>query len=402
MKDTADFGTLFIIADAGCTTGFAKVTHSFIKHLSQHWNIHVLAINYNGDYHPISEYCRLYNPQAKVSGDYYGYSRVKSLLSGISPDMIFMINDAWVITEYLRVIGDTEIPIAFYTPVDAVNIKPMYIEPLNKANIGIAYTAFGSKVLIDGGYRKPLHILPHGVDTDVFYPIADAKQLIVDNKLVDNLSIDDFVVQVVDRNSQRKRLDLALYGFALWAAHKPTNVKLWYHGALKDEGYDVAQLADYFGISDRMIYTALNLDPGNGVTDDVLNAVYNAADIKVSTSGGEGFGLTAMESMATHTANMAVNTAAISEWANGGVHYIRPSNIPLVSTRGLNTIQAQADIDSYIEGLERLYTDTSYRDYIANSGYGLVTQSKYQWSIIADRLHRIFKDYIDDEHRKEN
>lgn len=105
-------------------------------------------------------------------------------------------------------------------------------------------------------------------------------------------------------------------------------------------------------------------------------------------------GLTAMESMATRTANMVVNTAAYSEWANGGVHYIKPSNIPLVSTRGLNTIQAQADVDDFILGLERLYTDTNYREYIANAGYALVTREEYTWSHIASRFDAIFTEVV--------
>lgn len=390
-------GKLLIISDAAAATGFAQVSHNLIMRLSIDWDIHVLAINFNGDPHPIQQYAKLYYPQAKQPLDYYGYSRVKELIAKIQPDITFLINDAWILAEYLRAMPkEIKTKLVFYSPVDAVNVKPMYVEPLNRFDRGIAYTKFGAKQLALSGYKGQLDVIPHGVDTSVFFPMDknEVRQTMVDRKLVKNLGVDDFIVQVVDRNSQRKRLDLALYGFALWAGNKPSNVKLWYHGALLDEGYDIAQLAEFFGISDRMIYTSKNINPQEGVDISMVNAAYNAADIKVSTSGGEGWGLTAMESMATKTANMVVNTAAYSEWANGGVHYIEPSNLPLASTRGLNTLLAQADLDSYIAGLQRLYEDVSYRDYIANRGYELVTGEEFTWSNVASRFDAVFTEVI--------
>lgn len=389
-------GKLLIISDAAAATGFAQVAHNLIVRLSKDWEIHVLAINYHGDPHPIQEHAKLYNPQAKQPFDYYGYSRVNELIKKIKPDVVFMINDAWILTEYVRAITVKNTKLVFYTPVDGPNIKPMYIEPLNKFTRGIAYTQFGAKELYMGGYLGVLDVIPHGIDTNVFYPMGkiETRRTMIDNKFVANLNEDDFIVQIVDRNSQRKRIDLAMYGFALWANTKPKNVKLWYHGALLDEGYDIAQLSAAFNIEDRMIYTSKNINPAEGLDISIVNAVYNAADIKVSTSGGEGWGLTAMESMATRTANMVVNTAAYSEWAKGGVHYINASTIPLVNTRGLNTIHAQADIYDYINGLERLYSDEAYRKYIAGAGYELVTQSRYTWDSIASSFDAIFTEVL--------
>lgn len=390
-------GKLLIVADAACATGFAQVSHNLIMRLHNEWEISVLAVNYKGDPHPIQQYAQVYSPQAVQPLDYYGYYRINDLQKKIKPDVVLHINDPWVLSEYMQVLKpNTPGKLVFYTPVDAINVKSMYITPLNKFDRGIAYTKFGADVLIAGGYNSTLDIIPHGVDTTIFFPMnkIETRQTMIDKKFVQNLAIDDFIVQIVDRNSLRKRIDLALYGFALWANSKPKNVKLWYHGALMDEGYDIAQLADFFGISDRMIYTSKTINPATGVDISMVNAAYNAADVKVSLSGGEGWGLTAMESMATRTANMVVNAAAYSEWAKGGVHYIKPSGIPLVSTKGLNTIQAQADLDDYILGLERMYSEESYRKYIANAGYEIVTREEYTWSNIASRFDAIFTEVL--------
>jgi len=390
---------LLLICDAAVDTGFAKVAHSLIEYWYTTWDISVLAVNYRGDHYPLLEgKAKLYNPTAHDSGDYYGFGRLPSLLGRLRPDVVCIINDPWILSQYIHVIRSTPCPakIVFYTPVDAVNLKNIYVEPLNQFDCGIAYTEFGAKELQFSGYTKDIFIIPHGIKNTEFYPMdkEEVRAKIIERGLVPNFSQNDYIVQVVDRNSQRKRIDLAMYGFALWARDKPEHVKLWYHGALIDEGYDIAQLAWYFGIQDRMIYTSTTITPDRGVPIDVMNAVYNVANVRVSTSGGEGWGLCSMESMATRTANMVVNTAALSEWARGGVHYLKPSTIPYVTIKGLNTIHAQADIDDYVQSLDRMYYDTMYRDYIAEAGYALVSQEKFSWSTIANQFTEVFNDTL--------
>lgn len=391
MKDK----TLLIAADAAVDTGFAKVTHSLIQRFAHNWNVHVLAVNYDGDYHPISQHAKLYNPRLKSLDDFYGFNRLAELQQRLVPDVTFYINDPWVLNTYIdhALYNTTNV---FYAPVDAVNIKPAFTYNLHKFTQGIAYTQFGVDVLAMSGYTDPMYVVPHGIDTSDFFPMdkREVRAAIKNRNLVLNVEVDDYIVQVVDRNSLRKRIDLALYGFAIWARDKPKNVKLWYHGSLVDEGYDIAQLAEFFGIADRMIYTATNLNPAHGVSVSVMNAMYNAADVRLSTSGGEGWSLCTMESMATKTANMVVNTAALSEWARGGVHYIRPSEIPLVTLKGLNTIHAQADIQDLVFSLEKMYVDNQYRDYIAQQGYDLVTQDMYTWDSVALSFEHIFEDVL--------
>lgn len=389
---------LLLVGDAAADTGFAKVLHSLAYRWANNWDLYILGVNYDGDYHPISQVAKLFNPRLRDFNDVYGLTRIPELTTKIKPDLVFYLNDPWILSQYAK-----EIPKAyptkhvFYTPVDAVNVKSTFVEPLHAFTQGVVYTYFGGSVLQQSGYSKNLAIIPHGIDLQEFFPMdKKAVRAEIKNKsLTDNVDPEDFIVQVVDRNSQRKRIDLAMYGFALWSSNKPKNVKLWYHGALLDVGYDIAQLAEFFGITDRMIYTVKNLDPAHGVSTSVLNAVYNAADVRVSTSGGEGWGLCTMESMATRTANMVVNTAALSEWARGGVHYIEPSDIPYVTTNGLNTIHAQASIQSYIDGLEKMYTDSLYREYIAESGYALVTQSNFLWDTVAAQFNAVFHNIID-------
>jgi glycosyltransferase involved in cell wall biosynthesis len=389
-------GKLLIVADCAAATGFAQVSHNLIQRLYTEWDIHVLAINYTGDPHHITQYAKLYNPSARSQGDLYGLTRIESLQYDLKPDIVFHINDPWVISGYLRATKDAPGKKVFYTPVDGTNIKPMYAQPLNKFNHGIAYTMFGEEVLRAGGYTGPMSVIPHGVDRQVFYPISKAEARAKGAPTGTDIS-DWYIVQVVDRNSQRKRLDLALYGFARWVkeTNKPDNVKFYYHGALQDEGYDLVQLADYWGVADRIMVTATNLNPHDGVDLEFMKYIYSLADVKVGL-GNEGWGLTTMESMRCGVSNLVLDTAAYSEWARGGVEYIAPADIPFANIRGLNTIHQQPNIDSYIAGLEKLYNDKVYRTTLAQTGYELVSQDKYSWDTISKQFDMVFEEVLND------
>ena len=225
---------LFIWADAAVTTGFATVTHNLIEHLQHRWDIDVLAINYYGDSHEIQKQARLWCPVAQQPGDVYGLTRMKVLLNGIKPDVFLAINDSWILSELPDDIKDTPGKKIFYTPVDAEHLKDMYLKEVNKVfDHGIAYTQFGKQELQRAGLSVPVSVISHGIDKQAYFPMKRAevrKQAGIDP--------DWYVVQVVDRNQIRKRIDLAFYYFAEWVKryNLPENVKIYYHGAMLDEG----------------------------------------------------------------------------------------------------------------------------------------------------------------------
>lgn len=77
---------------------------------------------------------------------------------------------------------------------------------------------------------------------------------------------DLFIIGFVGRNQPRKRIDLLMHAFSLFAKDKPEHVRLYYHGALVDAGWDIEQLAVYFGIDNRLIITSRDVTPVAGVS----------------------------------------------------------------------------------------------------------------------------------------
>lgn len=385
---------LFIIADAGVSTGFANVTHNLVQELHELWEIYILGINYRGDPHPIQRLAHIYNPASKMQNDYYGIHRVADLINFIKPDLILLINDPWVGAEYIQLIEKFPVPKIIYTPIDAKDVDPDYVLPLNKFDHVIAYTEFGKRELIAAGLTAPINVIPHGVDTQIYRPVNK-----LERRVKNHFGTDWFIVNVTDRNQIRKRIDLAMYAFSEWVktTNKPSTVKLHYHGAMRDEGWDILKLAKRFGLSgeelsprDRFIITAPNISAQDGLPIELMPYVYGVADVGLSSTLGEGWGMTTHERMAMRIPMIVPNSSALGEWAKGGVHYIDISEEPFFNIGGLNTRGAVPSVKSMINALEKMYTDKQYRQQIALNGYKLATQPIYKWSNIAIRFQETF------------
>lgn len=389
---------LALIGDAACPTGFAQVNHNVIQNLDRAgWDVHVLAVNYYGDPHPIQQYATLYSPTANRTNDYYGFSRVVQWLQAVQPDCIFINNDLWIVSRYLKLLRECPIPIVIYSPIDSAVIPAAYIEELTLRSYDVQLcvpTEFGRRSVLQTGYNKPVEVIPHGIDTSVFSPVAkqEAKQKL-------GLTEDSFIVQVVDRNSVRKRVDIAFAAFARFVRTvrgDSSQIYLYYHGDLHDpEGYDLKEYARQLGITDRLIVTSEHLRAGVGVPLQVLPTIYSAADVKISSSGAEGWGLTSMEAMACGTATVAVNYSAIPSWAGDAVSYCDPvtdtyGDPVLVPVAGqLTTAHAVCDIDSLCQQLHRHYSDSGHRNEMAKRGLTFVRQPHLQWSSVTAQFQRV-------------
>ena len=178
----------------------------------------------------------------------------------------------------------------------------------------------------------------HGVDTEGFRPVSPGFPLRVGKQTVRtkdeckalfNISPDRKVLLRTDRNATRKFYYVLLEAFAEIAVRDPA-VDLILHCVPNDaEGSDlrqeIARLPD--DIAPRVKFTGAH-DSWKGLTHDELVALYNAADIYISTTGGEGFGLTLAESLACGTPVVVTDWAAEREVVGDGGILIRRSRTP--------------------------------------------------------------------------
>lgn len=378
--------TLLWIGDAVAHTGFATVTHGVLNSLHTLWNVHVLGINYRGD--PHSYPYTIWPASRGADEDLYGIRRLPELLRKIRPDVVCILNDPWVVVYYLPVLQEykKQVPVRLYAyvPVDGKNIDSRFSVPLNNLDAVVTYTDFGYQELKKGGYTKERYVIPHGVDLSVFHPIPKKEARAT-------LKLDEqwFIVGLVNRNQPRKRLDLAFDYFAEWAADKPETVRLYYHGAVQDVGWDIVGMAEYYGIQDRLILTSLDLTAATGITTDQLRLVYNSFDVQISTTMGEGWGLTTMEGMACGIPQIVPEWSALAEWPRGAVRLV-PCTQRLMHTGGINTVGGLVDKDMFIRALDELYREEHLRNQLREASLALVQQPMFRWKNIAQRFHALF------------
>ena len=384
---------LLAIADAVAHTGFSLVLHSIMDELKQDWDISVLGINYMGDPHgyqyPIFP--------ASLGGDVYGFNRLPQLLDGLKPDLVFMINDPWIIKDYIKLAKERNIPAVAYVPVDSPNIKKDFSISLNDLACTVGYTQFAIDELQKSGFAGKSTIIPHGVDITLFRPMSKQEAR---EKL--GLGQDWYIVGNLSRNQPRKRLDLMLQYFSEWwnRIGKPRHVRLYWHGALQDLGYDVLQLAQYFGVEDQLIITSPKITAAQGIPKDLLPYIYNSFDVQINTALGEGYSLPQLEGSACRVPQIVPNWSGLGEWMEGAANLVECTSI-CVNTGGINTIGGVVDKEQFISALDLMYTDEKYRKIMAQKAYALISKPIFRWENIAKRFDQVFREALN-EHRNSN
>ena len=374
--------------DIVATTGFARVSEHILAHLHADWDIHVLGINWHGDYCGLPY--QMY--PASPGGDPWGHGRYQALVEQIQPDVVVLLNDPWIVRKFVDLhqtlmekmekmgkIGT--MPLVAYMPIDAPNIAEAkaLAEGLDLA---IWYTEWAQHEAERCGYTGPSLVIPHGVDLAQYYPMdrgACRRAL--------GIPEDAYIVGNVGRNQPRKRLDLSLLYVAEWIRREPIDhAYLYLHCATRDVGIDLLQLADYWGLQERLLLTGRGTKAIAGVPEDTLRTIYNAFDVQINTSQGEGWGLPTMEGMACGIPQLAGDYAGLGDWAQGAAHLI-PCTSYAVTPRGINTVGGIPDQEGFINGLQALYEMPEHRAWLGAQGLQRVQQERFRWASIAARFH---------------
>lgn len=376
---------LLIVGDFVKHSGFARVNEALSWHLREQWDIGVLALNYKGDACPQQLMYRLY--PAHLGGDLHGIGRIADVVRVERPDAILLVNDPFIAGAYLEALGDDHPPCVLYTPVDGTSLMRQHGESLNGFDQVIAYTQFGANVLAHAGCTAPMAIIPHGIDLELFQPVPQA-----DARRVTGMPADTYAVLILDRNQPRKRLDIAFEAFARFAEGKPETVKLVYLGAMIDAGWDIEAMAEDLCIADRLVKVARDVRPLAGIHHQQLKYVYSMCDVKLSTTSGEGWGLTTMEAMACGLANIVPDFAALGEWAKSAC-YTMPAPVKLRHAE-INTIGRVPLVADVVTALQSAYDYPQARAMVAQRGLELVQKECYRWPVIAEQFDALLQSAV--------
>ena len=364
-------GRLLLIGDAGVASGFARMNHAYVITLqARGWDVSVLGLNYQGD--PHTHPYPIYSCIAR-GGDGFGLKRTRELVEKLRPDVVCLTQDPWNVQAYLKRVGNT--PVVGSIAVDGKNCRGTELNGLAHA---VFWTQFGLHEARTGGYTGLASVIPLGVDLEMYKPLPRGP---IRARVLPAHCREAFIVGVVGRNQPRKRLDLAMMYFAEWIrSHDVRDAYLFLHVApTGDSGYDLKQLAQYLRISNRVIISEPEVI--HGVPESAMAQLYSSFDIMLTTTQGEGWGLTHMEGMACGIPQIVPDWAALGEWPGEAAVCI-PCSAVACTPNDINVVGGVADRTSVVSALQQLYEDKRWREELSARGLELVLKPEYRWGHI--------------------
>lgn len=385
------------VCDLVAETGFATVGHNIIKHIQDDFDITGLGVNYNGDPHDYD--FPIYPAMIQGRGNIYGLDRLVSILNSNDFDVLFILNDAWVVSYYLDTIKKNvtrKLPkIVIYFPVDSRYHDPSWYKDFDIVTRAYTYTEFGKKVVNHPDCKPELEIgiMPHGVDTGDFYKMyqnkEQAKIALYGDKLGNIDPRELFIVLNANRNQPRKKLDITMAGFAKFAENKPMSVRLYMHCGVRDASIDVVKEATRYHIQDRLIFTSLTTGIQR-VSKDRLNMIYNGCDVGINTSMGEGWGLTNVEHAVTGAVQVVPRHSSCEELFHDCG--LLMETITDFTFDNSETVGKLTTPDEVARCLEVLYRNPEMRLELSERGRKKFTQPTYEWKVIAKQWAEIFEE----------
>jgi glycosyltransferase involved in cell wall biosynthesis len=388
---------ILFYGDAVTPTGFSRVLHSIAENLPQEdYDISWVGVNFFGD--PHSYPYRIY--PTGFNGDVYGISKLPEIIDREKPDIIFILNDAWVQDGILKAIKEvyekrkyTLPKIVTYTPVDAADHDSDWYKEFDVVTQAITYTPFGRDVISKAvGGLNPI-VIPHGIDTKYFYAIDKPKKEIK-KELYPNrpeLYEDSFIILSANRNQPRKRLDITMKAFALFADNKPNNVKLYMHCGIRDSHIDIIRLAKRYGIDNKLIISG-NVMGVQRVPIEKLNLIYNATDVGVNTSVGEGWSLTQIEHAVTGAPQIVPNHSALGNiYADCGLLVEPRTDVVLDRIMTTGKIVFPEDVATRFE---ELYQNKDLYNELSVKSITKFTSEEYSWKNVAMQFDKVFKEVL--------
>ncbi len=395
--------------------GFGKVTHE----VSTRWlalgiDVRIIAVDHRGD--PIRGPLAGRIWPASMLGGSHGDRATHTAIDGTfwrtldsedewKPDAVFVIED---MTGLLARMGGAltqtwgDLPVYHYCPIEGDNLVPDWkavwslVQPVAMSEYG------ANQIEALTGSRPPM--IYHGVDTETFRPASITDPLIVDGKRLTSkagckvafgLDPNRELILRSDAVVPRKFYDRFITAMVMVLEQAP-NADVLIHGQPIRDGVDLIQELRRTPewSHGRIRFTNLH-DTFRGLSNEGVAALMNAADVYVSTTGGEGFGLNLAESLACEV------PVVVTDWA-ADAEVVGPGGIlvpPLTDTYGeavryhsqFGMDWAVPDATGFVEPVLSLLRKPSRRRALGEAGRRHVVRS-FSWDTAAAQFVSLFEE----------
>jgi glycosyltransferase involved in cell wall biosynthesis len=412
-------------------TGFGVVAKNLLKDMHKFFDIAVLGINYFGDHSYDTSKYFIYTVERT---DPLGFRRMDSVIKNFKPDIMFMFQDIFHIDMIAPKIREEfkYLPILTYFPIDGSPVSQAWKSAFLLPEHLITYSQWAvdevRTAVKELPKNKQIEILYHGVDTNAFNKAPSS----VRKRIKDERGwTGKFVVLNNNRFQPRKMAPLSFRAFALfnkgykvcdcgnvYLASKdfcdlngcdkthvtdqkdprpdsalylhmnvsemtmgPGNSNLL-HAHLINAGFIDSDVNNSLYLFEKNIY-----NPGDALTESQLNEIYNGADINVTSTIGEGCGLSLLEASATGTTSIAPKNSAIPE-VLGNVGHLIPNKCLINIAMDNAHLRPIVDVHKFVQALE-----LEYQKWLENGKHKVINEEamtrvneKFLWQDKRDQL----------------
>jgi len=289
-------------------TGYASTCRLTAKELRKRgWEVYAAAFNGGGQSGPGGEpvfdflgikVLRNYALEREKNAIYGDADTILQIAKDIDPDIFFFHNDSYRYSYLKGLPKDILERSVFWLPFEGAGPDIPGLEVFGKC----AAVRFVTKFAMDLHAQHMKHgnvgVIPHAVDMEHMRPCDNQLQF----KASKQMGLESkFLVTRVDRHQPRKYWDLTIKAFAKFAKGKddvfllgkcnPRDITMW--DPEKQQGVDLEALAQTLGVAEKVKFDDFFFD-----VSYMPAAFYWPADVFLTTTAGEGFGLALVEAMA--------------------------------------------------------------------------------------------------------
>lgn len=253
---------------------------------------------------------------------------------------------------------DLQIPCIPYVPVDAPFTNQMYNDIKNSYKV-VAFSVFGYRELLKWFPAHKIEYIPHGCNTSEWSPLSNKERIKARKKY--NIPHDEFVICSVGANvGERKQLPFMLLAFKEFLKKCPkSRLNLFTNTNVSfPKGYDLTSFKGSLEIGDKVFSPKYDpiIEP---FSNEELREFYGIADVYLTTTLGEGFGIPILEAQACGLPVVGPNNSTIPELVgNHGWIYDTCDDFPFVPVWiPTNQIYPSPSMSSLVETLEKAYND---------------------------------------------
>jgi len=356
---------------------YGTITHDICKRIGKVHEIHVLAFEHCG---------RSLKGENYFIHPYENSRNFHNIINTLKPDFLVWLSDPVFVMKETLNLNLQKLKLILYFPCDGYPLLYGAKKYLEMADKIVVTSKYSQKVVKDSGFDSS--VVYHGVDTNIYKPMDADKKIF-------SIEDDKFVFLSLGVNSLRKKLWRLIKCFNEFVKENENSVLLL--RTIPDGEINLIEFTKYrfpkLFEKRKLIFSVAGVF--QPAPHEFLAKIYNAADVYISTSSGEGFGVPYIESMACKKPIIAPNITTTKELILDEVNGIGPRGVGTKIDTYTTDMKWFIDrgicsIEDTVNSMKKLFENPDLRNKFGENGLKFVKKF-CNWDDIAKKWLEILE-----------